>query len=164
MKKDILIYTDNYGDDNEVAVVLDMYRDNDNLFVGLEEYDEELDLWDSYCHVTVNVGKLPFLESAINMKYGGQEKIQFLVQNGFGVLTDKKLRSGGEVYPVFRFNEEKLKELAPELFEKYAKAHESEVVSPFSLNAKISAANQVKRDLNSKSRTMDKASVNKDER
>lgn len=138
MERKNFIYTDNFGDDNQVSVVFDMYRDNDNLFIGLEEYDEEFDYWDSYCDVTVNVGNLPFLESAININLGGQEKIDFLVKNGFGELTDKILLSGFCKYPVFKFNEDKLKELDPEFFTKYAVAHGKEIYLP--LDSQISGA------------------------
>ena len=123
MDRNMFVYKDNFGDDNNVALVLNMYRDNNNLYVGLEEYDKEYDFWDPYCDVTVNIRTLPFLESAINIEFGGQGKIDFLTQNGFGQLTDKKLRSGFLEFPVFRFNAEKLKNLDPEFFEKYSKEH-----------------------------------------
>lgn len=123
MERNMYTYIDNYGDENPVSLKLNMYRDNGNLFVGLEEYDEDLEDWDSYCNVTKNIVELPYLESAINMDYGGQEKIKFLTDNGFGVLTDKTVREGGVVYPVFRFDMDKLKEIDPEFFVKYAKEH-----------------------------------------
>lgn len=140
MDRELLVYRDNFGDDNKVAVALNMYRDNNNLYVGLEEYDAEYDFWDSFCDVTVNIRTLPFLESAINVEFGGQEKIDFLIQNGFGELTDKKLRSGFLEFPVFRFNAEKLKEFDPEFFEKYAKEHGRSYDDHSDLNGKISAA------------------------
>lgn len=124
MDRKTMIYTDAYGDDNVVAPVLNMYRDNNNLYVGLEEYDPELEDWDSFCSVTVNTAfDLPFLESAINMEYGGQAKIDFLLKNGFGSLTGTKVRSGREEFPVFRFSAEKLKELNPTFFAEYCKIH-----------------------------------------
>lgn len=123
MERKTFIYTDNYGDDNDVSLVFDMYRDNNNLFIGLEEYDKEFNYWDSYCDVTVNIIDLPFLYSAIEVNFGGQEKIDFLVKNGFGELTDKMVASGFNKYPVFRFNPEKIKEIDPDFFESYAKAH-----------------------------------------
>jgi len=135
MDKRMFDYRDSYGN-NSVALVLDMYRDNGNLFIGLEEYDKEYDYWDSYCDVTVNVGKLPFLESAINTEYNGPAKVDFLLQNGFGELTGKSIPSGFCTFPVFKFNADKLKELDPEFFEKYAKEHgvsldERDVVQDF---------------------------------
>lgn len=140
MVKKMFVYTDNYGDDNNVRLVLNMYRDNDNLFVGLEEHDNEFDFWSPYCDVTVNISKLPFLESAINVNLGGQEKITFLIKNGFGALTDKILSSGFCQYPVFRFNAEKLKELDPEFFEKYALAHRQDIGELVPLNEQINDA------------------------
>lgn len=140
MNRNMFVYRDNFGDENNVALVLNMYRDNNNLYIGLEEHDEEFDFWDPFCDVTVNVRTLPFLESAINIEFGGQEKIDFLIQNGFGELTDKKLRSGFLEFPVFRFNAEKLKELDPAFFAKYAREHGMSVDKHPTLDEQISSA------------------------
>lgn len=140
MDKNMFVYKDNFGDDNNVALVLSMYRDYNNLYVGLEEYDDEFDFWSPYCDVTVNIRSLPFLESAINIEFGGQEKIEFLVQNGFGELTNKELRSGFLEFPIFRFNADKLKELDPRFFEEYARAHGKVVDELPGLEEQISKA------------------------
>lgn len=140
MDRKMFVYTDNYGDDNNVSIRLDMYRENDNLFIGLEEHDEEFDFWSSYCNVTVNIAVLPFLESTIESTLGGQEKINFLVQNGFGELAGYSLKSGFCTYPVFRFNADKLKETDSEFFEKYAKAHGVSLESHLPLKEQIENA------------------------
>ena len=140
MERNMFVYKDNFGDDNKVALVLNMYRDNNNLYVGFEEYDEEFDFWSPFCDVTVNIRSLPYLESAINIELGGQEKIDFLTQNGFGELTDKKLRSGFLEFPVFRFNAEKLKELDPDFFSKYAKEHGRSTAERSGLDEQIASA------------------------
>ena len=142
MDREIFTYIDNYGDENKVALVLNMYKDNGNLFVGLEEYDEDLEDWDSYCNVTKNICELPYLESAINMDYGGQEKIKFLTDNGFGELTDKTVREGRDVYPVFRFYEDKLKEVDSDFFAKYAKEHGREPDGLIELDEQIRSASE----------------------
>lgn len=147
MDRKMFVYKDNSGDENDVALVLNMYNNNNNLYVGLEEYDKEYDYWDSFCDVTVNVCKLPFLESAINIEFGGKEKIDFLVQNGFGELTGQSIPSGFCTFPVFRFNADKLKELAPEFFEEYARENGKGIDEQIQ-DAKIKAENSACRDKN----------------
>ena len=133
-------YTDSYGDLIKVTPVLNMYRDNDNLYVGLTSYDEDLEAEDNYCDLTVNVYKLPYLHSAIDTTYSGEAKLKFLQEQGFGELTGNSLRSGFCTYPVFRFNEDKLREIDPETFKAYAKAHNVSLDAKEPLDAKINKA------------------------
>lgn len=136
------ILTDSYGDEVEVIPKLNMYRDNDNLYIGLDSFDEDLEGWDSYCDLTVNLFELPYLESAVDITYSGEEKIKFLTENGFGEPTGQTIASGFCVFPVFRFNEDKLKEIDPVLFAQYAKAHGKEIEQHSSLNEQIKDAEQ----------------------
>lgn len=143
------VYKSAYGDAT-VALTLNSYADNNNLYVGVEEYDKEYSYWSPFCDLTVNVGALPFLESAIDVTYSGQEKVNFLVENGFGELTGEKILSGFVYFPVFRFNAEKLKEIDPEFFGEYAKAHGREADVAPSLNDKIKNAEIVRGDASEK--------------
>lgn len=129
----------NFGEDNEVALVLGMYEDN-TLYVGFEKYNEELRSWSPYCDLTINEGTLPYLESAINIDFAGQEKIDFLVQNGFGELTGRAQQSGFIEFPVFKFNAEKLKAVDPEFFAEYTKENGVSLDGRSSLNNKINTA------------------------
>ena len=140
MENNVLIYTDNYGDEIEVKPVLNMYVDNNNLYLGLESYDEELEGWDSYCDVTVNIFKLPFLESALDLTCSGVEKVSFLVNNGFGQLTGQVLASGFCTYPVFRFDADKLMEIDSQAFIAYATANGIDIDVHSSLDEQIKAA------------------------
>lgn len=118
-----MIYVDQFGYPNRVVPKINTYANNNNLYVGLDGYDDEYSCWDPYCDVTVNVGKLPFLESAIDTNNNGNKIIAFLEHNGFGRLTGKMLPSGYCWFPVFRFNAEKLKEIDAVGFAAYEKAH-----------------------------------------
>lgn len=109
-----------WGSTEVVVPKLNTYLENNNLYVGLNFFEEEYECWEPFTDVTVNVGKLPFLESAIDTNNNGNGIIDFLVQNGFGELTKKTIPSGFCVFPVFRFNEEKLREIDNEMFEQYA--------------------------------------------
>ncbi len=116
-------YKSAYGDVYTVEPKLAMYVDNDNLYVGLDFYDEEYNCWDSFCDVTVNINKQPYLCSAIDTNNNGNAIVDFLEKNGIAEYTGMVNFSGYCAYPVFYFNEEKLKEINPEVFAEYAKAH-----------------------------------------
>ena len=136
-------YIDSYGDVIRVSAHLDMYRDNDNLFVGLTCYDEDLEAEDSYCSLTVNVDKLPYLHSAIDTTYNGEGKLKFLKDKGFGEPTGQYVHSGFCSYPVFRFYEDKLMEIEPDMFQIYAATHNQVVEKKESLDKLISNAEKI---------------------
>jgi len=136
-------YIDSYGDLIKVSAQLDMYRDNDNLYIGLTCYDEDLEAEDSYCDLTVNVDKLPYLHSAIDTTYNGEGKLKFLLDNGFGEPTGKYGHSGFCSYPIFRFNEEKLMEIEPDVFRVYTAMHNKSIERKESLSEKITKAKMV---------------------
>ncbi len=123
MKNEKLMYTDSFGDTFEVFPKIDFYKSNNNLYVGLDAYDEDLEAVDSYCHITVNLYELPYLHSAIDLTFGGEAKPKFLEENGFGHFTGEVINNGFGKYPVFEFDEDKIREINPETFAEYAKAH-----------------------------------------
>lgn len=114
-------YIDSYKEKIEVFPRFNMYIDNDNLFMGLDCYEDGYR--DCYCNLTVNICSLPFLQSAIDITYSGNEKIKFLTENGFGELTGKGLRSGYCVFPIFQFNAAKINEIDPIFFDEYSKKY-----------------------------------------
>lgn len=118
-----MTYIDFCGDANLVFPRLNFYVDNDNLYLGLVSEDLEWGGLEPYCDVTVNIDPLPYLHSCIDTNNNGAKMIAFLEQNGFGEDTGMHMFSGFCLYPVFRFNEDKLREIDPEMFDAYAKAH-----------------------------------------
>lgn len=118
-----LTYIDGAGDANLVFPRLNIYEDNNNLYLGFVSEDLEWGGLDHYCSATTNVSVLPYLHSCIDTNNNGTRIIEFLERNGFGEMTDMELPSGRCWYPVFRFNEEKLRQIDPEMFAAYAKAH-----------------------------------------
>lgn len=119
----MLEYTSPWGGTEQVMPKLAMYTENSNLYVGFDYYDKDCETWLPYTDVTVNVGKVSYLESAIDTNNNGQGIVAFLAKNGFGELTGESIPSGFCVFPVFRFNEEKLKEIDGFVFAQYEKAH-----------------------------------------
>lgn len=133
-------YKDSYGDEFTVYPKLHMYADNDNLYVGLDSFDEDLGGIDQYCDLTVNIYKLPYLCSCVNIEYGGDQHMKFLEEQGIAQFTGKWMPSGFMSFPVFRFNEDKLREIDPKMFAEYAKAHGREVEAKKPLDHQIQEA------------------------
>ncbi len=130
-------YTTQYGGQYTVKPRLNMYANNDNLYVGLDCYDKGGAFWEPFGDVTVNIDSLPYLYSTIDTNNNGDKIIEFLEQNGFGECTPFVIPSGFCNFPVFQFKEEKLRAIDPVAFEKYAKAHG---VKKEPLDKKISSA------------------------
>ena len=120
-------YVDLYGDATEVQLELNMYRDNNNLYLGMTEWDEELQGYVHYGDVTVNIHDLPYLQSTIDTNNFSNALIGFLVENNIAEGTGRAFRSGYCIFPIFEFNADVLKEIDPEVFAAYQKAHGIEV-------------------------------------
>lgn len=133
-------YVDMFGNAYQVLPKLNTYANNDNLYVGLDFFDQEFEYWAPYADVTVNVGSLPFLESAIDINNNGSKILSLLLDNDFGELTGRSIQSGFCTFPIFRFNANKLKEIDPVFFGKYAKAHGKTVEKCTLLNDQIADA------------------------
>ena len=117
-------YLTGYGEIEDVRFEMNMYTENNNLYLGLEYYEKEDREWEPYGNITVNVGDLPYLYSALDTNNNNEKcLISFLTENGFGKLTGLKIPSGFCEFPVFQFSEEKLKEVCPMEFEVYQKAY-----------------------------------------
>ena len=83
-----------------------------SLAVLLESADEE-EYGTPFCDVTKCVGGVELGEyHALVKNYSENESmIDFLVSNGFGELDGRSVQSGYVQMPVFRFNQDRLKEL-----------------------------------------------------
>lgn len=136
-------YTDSYGDVEKLYPVFSMYRDNDNLYLEFNHYYEdeapEFSGMDHYCTATVNLYKLPFLQSTIDTNNNGDKMLDFLEKNGFGKRTGLAIPSGYCIFPVFEFNADKIKELDPDFFKFYAKKHGIDIEN---IDSKIEKANK----------------------
>ena len=137
-------YTDSYGDVEKLYPEFSMYRTFDNLYLGFYHFyeDEEAIYSDmeQYCTATVNLIELPFLHAAIDTNNNGTKMLDFLEKNGFGHRTGHGIPSGFYVFPVFKFNEDKINELDPEFFAFYAKTHSIDIEKEQSIDSKIQKA------------------------
>lgn len=118
-----LQYTDPWGEVFTVYPYINKYNENDNLYMGLAYFDTDTRAVLAFADVTINAGRLPYLHGAIAPFYTKKEIEDFLTQNNFGEYTGEQVQSGFGTYPVFRFNEEKLREISPQDYVSYAKAH-----------------------------------------
>lgn len=134
-------YIDQFGESLRIRPKINMYANNSNLYVGLECFDKEFGGWYPYCDVTVNIQKLPFLESAVDIN-NGSRIVKFLIDQGFGELTYQVQISGYCGYPVVRFNADKLKEIDPVMFAEYEKASKERGKKHKSLDSSIQEAKQ----------------------
>jgi hypothetical protein len=74
---------------------------NGNLYVGLGP---------DFCDVTINISKLDDFEGCIDIP-NVKELSSFLIENGIATDTGRTIQCGFNTYPIFKFNEKKLKEL-----------------------------------------------------
>lgn len=125
MDKEIKTYEfeSEYGGKYIVSPHIDMYKDNSNLYLGLYCQEEGGEYWEPFCDVTVNTVSLAYLEATIDTNNNGQNILKFLEANGFGQCSPYAVSSGFCTYPIFKFNEEKIKEIDPKTFAEYQKAY-----------------------------------------
>ncbi|MBQ9955187.1 MAG: DUF4313 domain-containing protein [Eggerthellaceae bacterium] len=118
------IYESFYGGKQEVELMLNAYRLNDNIYVGLKAVEPD----GSTCHyadLTVNIPSAPPLEpfqAAIDIEHLGQlDVMNFLSESGLATHTGKYLPSGYMLFPVYSFDPGKLSEADPCGFKDYLK-------------------------------------------
>ena len=116
-------YESQYGGTYILAPHINSYANNNNLYMAFDCYSKDDDFWEPFCDATVNVTKLPYLFSTVDTNNNGYQILDFLEANGFGQRTGFSMPSGFCIFPVFHFNAEKLKEIDPEAFKEYQKAH-----------------------------------------
>lgn len=106
------------ADNIEVRLVLDNYADNDNLYIGLETpADGNREQWESYTDLTINCNSLPPFHAYVDSRDCNKHAHEFLVRNR--IAEPSGLEYHG--FRIFRFNPERLKELAPEQYRTISK-------------------------------------------
>ena len=97
----------------EVRLVLNSYIDNDNLYVGLESRSKENpECWESYTDITVNLNSLPPFHAYVDNRDCNRHVHDFLTSNRIAEPAGFEYQG----FRMFRFNPDRLKELAPEQF------------------------------------------------
>ena len=138
-----LQYDASWGESYTIYPHMGKYDENNNLFLALACFDKERKDVVPFSDITINAGKLPYLHSAITPFVIEEGLLDFLSKNGFGQLTGEQIQSGFSSYPIFRFNEDKLREVSPLDFTAYARANGQQVLPKSSrLDAKIQSAGE----------------------
>ena len=119
--KPFLDYYTGYGNTEKVNVELGTYDFGDGLYVGLSCYDPELEGMDFYGDVTTCILPLDPFMACVDTNNNSEKIIAFLVGHGIAEPSGRVLPSGFCMYPVFRFNPEKLAELDPKGFAQHCK-------------------------------------------
>ena len=95
----------------EVQVTLANYADNDNLYVGLicpcKDYPEE---WEPFTDLTINPHSLPPFHAYVDNRDYNRGAHEFLIRYGIADPVSLPEQNG---FRLFRFNADRLKELAP---------------------------------------------------
>lgn len=114
-------YKSTDGKTYSLAPKLNMYAKNDNLYLGFDCYDKREGFIRDFLSATVNIIPLAYLEAVIDTNNNSSSLVDFLEENGFGQRTPFAVQSGFCAYPIFLFNEDKMKEIDPKLFAEYQK-------------------------------------------
>jgi len=114
-------YKSEDGETYSLAPKLNMYADNDNLYLGFDCFDKQDESIGPFCSATINIIPLAYLEAVIDTNNNGNTLLDFLEENGFGQRTPFAVQSGFCVYPIFRFDEDRMKEIDPKVFAEYQK-------------------------------------------
>ena len=97
----------------EVRLLLNNYVDNNNLYIGLLSPSEDNPgEWDHFTDITINIETLPPFHGYIDTRDSNEGVDLFLMLNGIARPACKHLNGFG----LYKFNEQKLKELVPEFF------------------------------------------------
>ena len=97
----------------EVRLVLATYADNGNLYVGLETPSNgSPECWESHTDITINCNSLPPLHAHVDSRDCNRHVHDFLIRNKLAEPTGHEHQG----FRIFRFNPERLKELAPDQF------------------------------------------------
>lgn len=98
----------------EVQVTLANYADNDNLYVGLicpcKDCPEE---WEPFTDLTINRHSLPPFHAYVDNRDYNRGAHEFLIRYGIAEPVSFPEQNG---FRLFKFNADRLKELAPEYY------------------------------------------------
>ena len=121
---DKLVYESHFLGKIPVALWIEHYcDDNGAIYIGLcsdIDSEEEGDL-EPFGDLTVNLlGTVPAFYGYLDVNNLPGIDV-FVTENQIGEFTGKVYQSGYCTYPLYKFSEERLKELCPEGFEEYVK-------------------------------------------
>lgn len=100
----------------EVQVTLANYADNDNLYVGLIcPCEDNGNDWEPFTDLTINQHSLPPFHAYVDNRDYNRGAHEFLIRYAIAEPTDFPF-PGHNGFRLFKFNADRLKELAPEYY------------------------------------------------
>lgn len=104
----MITYTDEFGNIWELAITINHYRNNDNLYLGLvvaeDCYDDEgnIDTYrgEPYADLSVNIEPLPEDCIAVNIEYSNAG-LDIIEENNLGAFTGYYISSGYMQFPMY---------------------------------------------------------------
>lgn len=104
----------------EVQLTLATYANNDNLYAGLICPCEEVkDGWEPFTDLTINQYSLPPFYAYVDNRDYNEGAHEFLIR--YGIAVPEELFPEWNGFRLFRFNRERLEELAPEYYKMIAR-------------------------------------------
>lgn len=113
-------YVTPFGQKIKVELEIGNYQNNNCMYIGINQTD--LEYPEPYGDVTVNLdGKVPDYSGYVDIN-NDPGIVDFIEKNELGAYTGIMGQSGYCYYPLYLFDVEKLRQLAPESMERYEKA------------------------------------------
>lgn len=100
-----------WGHEYEVKLEVSKYVNNGNLAISMIYFDEEMKCWLPYATLTVNLNKLGEGLAYVDTNNCPWAE-RFIEEHKLGEETGKFGWSGHCIYPMYKFNVEKIKEVA----------------------------------------------------
>ena len=95
-----------YGKEYDVTVMAKKYVDG-GLAVKMDYLDDEFNCWMPFATLTVNLGRMNYGYAYVDTNNCPWAE-EFIAENGLGEPTGKTCCSGFCVYPLYKFNMEKI--------------------------------------------------------
>lgn len=109
--------TDADGNTEYVRLMIDAYENSHNIYIGLEHrIGGHVDY---YADITTDKISLPYMYAAVHTNDYDETLPNFIQKYKLGEYTVKNVSDGYFSYPVYKFDEERLKELDPLNFQNY---------------------------------------------
>jgi hypothetical protein len=101
------------GEENDAVLCLDSYTNNGRIYIGLLTFDKEMEYWEPWCDITVNIPMTPLTdrENCAFVDINNDPTItKFLKQNGLAKPTGRFAQSGWVTYPEYQFDMDKVRQ------------------------------------------------------
>ena len=100
-----------WGNTYEVSIRKEQYANNGGLALKMDYFDDEYKCWMPFATLTVNLGRLNYGLAYVDTNNCPWAE-EFITKYGIGEPTEKTCVSGWCEYPLYRFDIDKIDEVA----------------------------------------------------